>query len=119
MKVYIYSKCSTCKKAVDFLKKRGYAASITYKEIVETPPTIDELKTMLGYMKGDIRKLFNTSGMLYREMGLSEKLKTMPQSDALTLLHAHGMLVKRPFVLGKGFGLLGFKEKEWEALLGV
>lgn len=63
---------------------------------------------------GDLRRLFNASGAIYREMGLGEKLKTMSANEALTLLSKHGKLVKRPFVLLENRGLLGFKEEEWK-----
>lgn len=114
MIVYVYSKCSTCQKALAFLTKKKIA--FTKKEITETPPSLKELETMLAY-KGNIRKLFNTSGQLYREMQLSEKLNTMPEKEALKLLSQHGMLVKRPFVLGKDFGLVGFHEDEWSKVI--
>lgn len=87
--------------------------SFVRKEIVETPPTVEELRTMLHYMGGNLKKIFNTSGQLYREMQLTEKLTSMSEEDALFLLSQHGMLVKRPFLLGDDFGLLGFKETEW------
>lgn len=109
--VYIYSKCSTCQKAVHFLKQRNVRFSC--KEITETPPTISELEKMLKYAQGNLKKLFNTSGQLYREMQLNEKLKTMSKKDALTLLSQHGMLVKRPFLIGETCGLTGFNEIEW------
>lgn len=109
-RVYGYAKCSTCVRALKFLDARG--ASYESVPIVERPPTLSELKTMLGFA-GDIKRLFNTSGQLYREMGLGEKLKTMTEKDALTLLSKHGKLVKRPFVLLRDRGLLGFREDEW------
>jgi arsenate reductase-like glutaredoxin family protein len=87
------------------------------KEITTTPPSLDELHRMLKYQGGNLKKLFNTSGDLYREMGLSEKLSKMPIEDALTLLTKHGMLVKRPFLIGKDFGITGFKESEWSNIL--
>lgn len=110
--IYEYDGCSTCRKALKFLDARG----IAYRRapIVETPPSKTELKTMLGFA-GDLRRLFNTSGQLYREMGIGEKLKTLSQDEALDLLSRHGKLVKRPFVLLKDRGLLGFKEEEWKA----
>ena len=107
MRIYVYSKCSTCKDALRFLTERGIEVEV--KEITEKPPSISELKAMLHYQGGNLKKLFNTSGILYREMGLTEKLKTMPLEEALELLSTHGMLVKRPFLLGKDFGLLGNK----------
>ena len=108
--VYEYDGCSTCRKALKFLDARGVA----YRRapIVETPPSKAELKSMLKFC-GDLRRLFNTSGLLYRELGVGEKLKTMSEEQALALLAKHGKLVKRPFVLLEDRGLLGFKEDEW------
>lgn len=111
MILYVYSKCSTCQNAVKFLEQKKI--SFVRKEITETPPTLPELKQMLQFAHGNLKKLFNTSGLLYKEMQLTEKLKTMPLQDALSLLTQHGMLVKRPFLLGKNFGLTGFKEADW------
>jgi Spx/MgsR family transcriptional regulator len=112
IKVYEYEGCSTCRKALKFLDARG----IDYEAvpIVETPPSKAELKTMLKFA-GELKRLFNTSGVLYREMGVGAKLKTLSEDEALVLLSKHGKLVKRPFVLLKSRGLLGFKEDEWEA----
>jgi len=112
MRVYEYEKCSTCRQALKFLDARKVAYEAV--PIVERPPSIVELKAMLAFT-GDIRRLFNTSGVLYREMGIGKKLPAMSPSDALALLAKHGKLVKRPFVLLKDRGLLGFKEEEWKA----
>lgn len=111
MIIYIYSRCSTCQNALKFLERKNI--SFVRKEIVETPPSVEELRTMLGYVGENIKKIFNTSGQLYREMQLNEKLKSMSEEDAILLLNRHGMLVKRPFLLGDDYGLLGFKEIEW------
>lgn len=111
MILYIYSKCSTCQNALKFLERKN--VSFVCKEIVETPPSVEELRTMLDYMGGNLKKIFNTSGQLYREMQLTEKLKSMSEEDAILLLNQYGMLVKRPFLLGDDFGVLGFKESEW------
>jgi arsenate reductase len=111
MIVYVYEKCSTCKAAILFLKERQ--AIFTQKEITKEPPSIIELQKMLEYQNGNLKKLFNTSGMLYKEMQLKEKLQELNVNQAFTLLNQHGMLVKRPFLLGADFGLLGFKETEW------
>ena len=110
-KVYEYAGCSTCKKALKFLD--GKKVSYEKVDITSVPPTPAELKAMLGHVK-DLRKLFNTSGLVYKEMKLSEKLPTMSEKDALALLAKNGRLVKRPFVLGSDFGLVGFKEDEWK-----
>lgn len=118
MRIYVYSKCSTCKDSLRFLSEHGIKVEV--KEITETPPSISELKAMLHYQNENVKKLFNTSGILYREMGLSEKLKSMTCEQSLELLSAHGMLVKRPFLLGKDFGLLGGKVYDitsWKGLL--
>ncbi|CUI16121.1 putative arsenate reductase [Candidatus Protochlamydia naegleriophila] len=117
MIIYVYSKCSTCQKALSFLTQKKIA--FTRREITETPPSLQELQTMLDYKEGDIKKLFNSSGQLYREWQLSEKLKSLSSDEALTLLSQHGMLVKRPFLLGEGIGLTGFNEKEWESLVDL
>lgn len=109
--VYLYEKCSTCKDAQSFLEKNQIP--FIRREIVETPPNLNDLRRMLEFMQGDLKKLFNTSGMFYREMQLNEKLKTMSIEEALELLSNHGMLVKRPFFLGDKVGLLGFKVDSW------
>lgn len=111
MIIYVYEKCSTCKAALLFLKKHGVI--FNKKEISKEPPSITELRQMLNYQNGNLKKLFNTSGLLYKEMQLKEKLQEMNVDEALILLNQHGMLVKRPFLLRDDFGLLGFKEAEW------
>lgn len=116
MIVYLYSKCSTCQKALRFLEKQ-HLKGLTVKEITKEPPSLDELQRMLKYQGGNLKKLFNTSGQLYRELNLSEKLKDMPLEGALKLLTQHGMLVKRPFLIGNDFGITGFNETTWKKLL--
>lgn len=111
VRVYEYEKCSTCRKAMKFL--HGRKIECTSVPIVESPPSVAELKTMLGYV--GLKRLFNTSGVQYRELGMSEKLKTISESEALSLLSRNGKLVKRPFVLLKDRGLVGFVESEWLA----
>lgn len=111
MIIYVYSKCSTCQKALRFLNEKKIQCTV--KEIKIEPPSKIELQTMLNYLKGDLKKLFNTSGDLYREMHLSEKLKEMSLDESLELLTNHGMLVKRPFLLSDDFGLTGFNETKW------
>lgn len=114
MILYIYGKCSTCKQTLLFLKQ--HHVTFEAKEITLQPPSLEELHQMLKYQNGNLKKLFNTSGMLYKEMKLSEKLDNMSLHDALTLLTKHGMLVKRPFLLGHNFGLLGFNETLWSKI---
>ncbi len=114
MIIYIYPKCSTCKDAIRFLEKKKIIFSA--KDITKIPPTLEELQTMLGYKEGDLKKLFNSSGQLYKKMQLSQKLPGMPLEAALTLLNQQGMLVKRPFLLGEDFGLTGFNEASWSKI---
>ncbi|MGZ3742975.1 MAG: arsenate reductase family protein [Pseudobdellovibrionaceae bacterium] len=114
LKVYEYSGCSTCKKALKFLDTH----KIKYENIciVEQPPTKVELQRMLALVKqtgGDLKKLFNTSGVLYKEMKLAEKFSRMSEMEALDLLAKNGKLIKRPFVLGENLGLLGFNKEQW------
>ncbi len=89
------------------------------KEITVEPPSVAQLQAMLLYVKGNLKKLFNSSGQLYRELQLTEKLKEMSEMEALILLSQHGMLVKRPFLLGSHFGYTGFNEIEWSRMLIV
>ncbi|OYW77174.1 MAG: ArsC family transcriptional regulator [Verrucomicrobia bacterium 12-59-8] len=118
LKVYAYSGCSTCKNALKWLKQH----SIVFEEIAirETPPSMAELKAMLAAYEGDLRRLFNVSGMDYRSLGLKDTLPGMSTDEALGLLAGNGNLVKRPFAIdaGKKVFLVGFKEAEWEGALG-
>lgn len=111
--VYEYAKCSTCRKALKWLDGKGVAYEA--KPIVETPPSRAELERMLAAV--GLKRLFNTSGELYRELKISEKLPKMSEDEALTLLSKHGKLIKRPFALGPGVALVGFEEKAWSAAI--
>jgi arsenate reductase (glutaredoxin) len=112
IRIYEYSKCSTCRNALKFLDRH----KVDYEKIpiVETPPSKAELRQMLAAQSGNVKKLFNTSGELYREMKISEKIGSMSESEALDLLAANGKLIKRPFVIGGNTGLVGFKEDDWK-----
>mgnify|MGYP000648674704 CR=1 FL=1 len=114
MKIYTYTKCSSCRKATKWLKEQN----LDFEEIPirETPPSVDELRTMLEYV-GDLKKLFNTSGQDYRALGMKDKLPSMSNEEAFECLAANGNLVKRPFLLAEGKGTTGFKEETWAALL--
>ena len=115
MKLYHYPKCSTCRKAIKYLD----ASESTYKkvDIVENPPSQAELKRMLGHLDGQIKKLFNTSGEMYRKMRLRDEVDNMKPADAVRLLAQNGKLIKRPFLLTEEGGVVGFKENEWQELL--
>ena len=110
-----YPKCSTCQKAKKWLDEHN----IVYNErhIVEENPTYDELKEWHKKSGLPLKRFFNTSGLLYKEMKLKDKLSKMSEEEQLKLLATNGMLVKRPIVVGDDTVLVGFKEAEWiEAL---
>ncbi len=115
IKIYTYQKCSTCRNATNWLTDNG----IAFEEhpIKETRPTEAELDTMLDAYNGEIRRLFNTSGMDYRNMGLKDKLPGMSKEEAYKLLRSNGMLVKRPFLLGGSYNAVGFRQQDWETNL--
>ncbi len=111
LKVYCYSRCTTCKKALKWLDDHG----IVYDTVDIRGDHPDE-KTLRAYyaMSGlPLKRFFNTSGIPYREMGLSSKLPGMSEDEQFALLASDGMLVKRPLVVGDSFVLTGFKEPEW------
>ncbi|HIY02533.1 MAG TPA: arsenate reductase family protein [Candidatus Blautia faecipullorum] len=112
MKVLVYRKCSTCQKALKWLET--HQVSFDERPIVEQNPTYEELKEWHEKSGMPLKKFFNTSGMLYKQMNLKDKLKDMSQEEQLKLLATDGMLVKRPLVVGDDFVLTGFREKEWE-----
>jgi arsenate reductase len=111
MRVYTYKNCDSCKKATKWLSQQGIA--FEQVAIRDTPPSVAELRKMLGYQAGELRKLFNTAGGDYRELKMKDKLPCMAGDDALELLASRGNLVKRPFLLADDFGLVGFKEVDW------
>lgn len=106
-----YPKCSTCRKAKKWLDEHG----INYAErhIVEDNPTYDELKRWYEQSGLPLKKFFNTSGLVYKEMQLKDKLSSMSEEEQLKLLATNGMLVKRPMVIDGDKVLAGFKEAEW------
>ncbi len=115
MLVLVYRKCSTCQKALKWLEERK--VEYTERPIVEENPTYEELREWYAKSRLPLKKFFNTSGILYKEMGLKDKLPEMAEEEQLKLLATNGMLVKRPLVVGEDFVLAGFREKEWEARL--
>ena len=111
-----YPKCSTCKKAKTWLDARGIAYED--RHIVEENPTAAELRTWHEASGLPLKRFFNTSGMLYREMELSKKLPSMTEQEMYDLLASNGMLVKRPLLIDKNTVLVGFREAEWENAVG-
>ena len=110
-----YPKCSTCKKATAWLDAHG--ATYEDRHIVEDNPTAAELETWHNLSGLPAKRFFNTSGMLYREMGLSKKLPSMTDREIFDLLATNGMLVKRPLLVLDDTVLVGFRESEWQAAI--
>lgn len=106
-----YSKCSTCQKAKKWLNEHNI--EYTERHIVEDNPTYDELKDWYSKNGLPLKKFFNTSGFLYKEMNLKDKLPIMSEEEQLELLATNGMLVKRPLIIKGDTVLVGFKEAEW------
>ena len=116
MLVLVYRKCSTCQKALKWLEENK--VDFVERPIVEENPTYEELKKWHEMSGLPLKKFFNTSGMLYKEMNLKDKLPEMSEEEQLRLLATNGMLVKRPLVVGEDYVLTGFREKEWEERIG-
>lgn len=114
-----YPKCSTCKKARAWLEGKGVA--FRARHIVEDNPTVEELAAWHAASGLPVRRFFNTSGMLYRELDVKAKLDAgMTDAEAYELLATNGMLVKRPLLIIDGKPVTpGFKEAEWTAALGL
>ncbi len=115
LKVYVYQNCDTCRKALKFLDR--HSISYTAVPIREKPPAVPELQAMLEHQGGDLKKLCNVSGQDYRALNLKEKIPSMGVAEVIDLLSSNGNLIKRPFVLGEDWGLVGFREEEWRRLL--
>ena len=107
-----YPPCSTCKKAKKWLDDQGIA--YVARHIKEENPSYEELKLWYQRSGLSLKKFFNTSGLLYKEMQLKDKIPTMTEEEQIALLATNGMLVKRPLIIGEDFVLVGFKEAEWE-----
>ena len=106
-----YPKCSTCRKAKKYLEENQ--VDFIDRHIVEERPTEDELTKWIQMSGLPVKKFFNTSGKLYKEMGLKDKLAQMSETDQIKLLASDGMLVKRPLIIEENRVLVGFKEAEW------
>ncbi len=110
-----YPKCSTCQKAKKWMEERHIP--YTDRHIKEQNPTREELEQWQAKSGLELKRFFNTSGLLYKSMNLKERLSAMSEEEKLALLASDGMLVKRPVLVGDDFVLVGFKEKEWEEKL--
>ena len=111
IQVYCYSKCTTCKKALKWLEENGIACEVI--DIKAEHPDEETLRRYYAMSGLPLKRFFNTSGIPYREMGLSGKLQDMSEDEQFALLATDGMLVKRPLLIGDDFVLTGFKEEEW------
>lgn len=109
-----YPKCSTCQKAKKFLIE--HKISFEDRMIKEETPTIEELTSWIKKYKIDTKKLFNTSGLKYRELNLKEKIPSMNEQERIELLASDGMLIKRPLLVMSDKILIGFKEKEYQEI---
>lgn len=113
--VLYYAKCTTCRKALKWLEEKGIAYE--GRPIKEENPTADELRIWREKSGLPLKSFFNTSGLLYKEMGLKDKLQGMSEEEQLALLATDGMLVKRPILVGEKSVCPGFKEGVWEEIL--
>jgi arsenate reductase len=110
-----YPKCGTCRKAYNWLEANG--VDVTSRHIVEDNPQKEELVEWIDKSGLVISRFFNTSGMIYREQNLKDKVKTASENELLDILSSNGMVVKRPIIVGDDFVLVGFNEKEWKEKL--
>ena len=114
--ILCYEKCTTCKKALKWVAEKGNEVQV--RPIKEENPSAAELRQWHETSGLPLKRFFNTSGLLYKEQGLKEKLPLMDEAEQYALLATNGMLVKRPLVVGDGLVLVGFKPAEWERLKG-
>ena len=110
-----YDRCSTCRKAEEWLNTNGVFH--IRRSIREDNPTADELKTWIAASGLPIRRFFNTSGLLYKELGLRDRLPSMGEEEMIRLLASDGMLVRRPLLITDSAVLVGFRPEEWSAAL--
>ena len=115
MTILCYEKCSTCRKALRWLDEQG--AAYTVRPIKEENPSYEELLSWWKKSGLPLRRFFNTSGMLYRELGLKDRLDGMSEEEQLRLLASDGMLVKRPLLVSEDAVIPGFKEEAWKSVL--
>ncbi|WP_028973634.1 arsenate reductase family protein [Spirochaeta cellobiosiphila] len=114
-KVYVYSKCNTCRNALKWLKEKGLNAELI--NIDSNPPTINEIRKYHIMSGKPLKSFFNTSGMVYRELNLKGRIDQLDEEELYKLLSSNGMLIKRPLLIFDNKILIGFKEKQWETIL--
>ncbi|MEW4368812.1 arsenate reductase family protein [Paenibacillus kandeliae] len=115
--VYQYPQCSTCRNAIKWLKEQGHELNLIH--IVESPPTAEQLRELVEHSDVELKKFFNTSGEVYKSLGLKDKLPTMSPEEQLELLSQNGKLIKRPIVTDGDRVTVGFKadmyDQAWKA----
>ncbi|RAP77364.1 arsenate reductase family protein [Paenibacillus montanisoli] len=114
--IYEYPKCGTCRSAIKFLKGKGY--ELESHNVFETAPSAATLKTIIERSGLDVKKFFNTSGEVYKELGLKDKLPGMTEQEKIELLASNGRLIKRPIVTDGKTVTVGFKEEEYDRVWG-
>lgn len=114
--IFQYPKCSTCRNAMKWLEAKRH--TLDSRHIVETPPTESELSEMIDLSGLELKKFFNTSGEVYKQLGLKDKLAGMSREEQIALLASNGMLIKRPLVSDGKTVTVGFKEAEYEQVWG-
>ena len=112
MELIWYSKCSTCRNAKKFLDDKNIKYSL--RNIKENNPTKEEISSFLEKYNLEVNKLFNTSGRIYRELNLKDKLQNLTKEEKIDFLSGNGMLIKRPLLIANNKLLIGFNIKEWE-----
>lgn len=115
MLLLCYPKCTTCQKAIRWLE--DHQVDFTQRHIAEENPTVEELRDWQQKSGLPLKRFFNTSGLVYKELGLKDKLPAMTEEEQLRLLAGNGMLVKRPLAIDGERVLVGFREAEWSAAL--
>ena len=111
-----YPKCGTCRKAAKWLEENN--VKVVSRHIVEENPTKEELSLWVDRSGLPLSRFFNTSGLVYKEQNLKEKVKTASRDELLDILASNGMVVKRPIIVTDDFVLVGFNEKEWKEKIG-
>lgn len=114
--VICYPKCGTCQKAEKWLKANGI--EYMYRPIKEENPTKDELESWIRKSGLSVTKFFNTSGLVYKELNMKDKVKTLSEDELIDILSSNGLIVKRPILLAGETVLVGFKEEEWKQTFG-
>lgn len=112
-----YPKCTTCRKARKWLESAG--VRFDSRHIKDERPSVGELRRWHSLSGLPLRRFFNTSGQLYRQLELKDRLPSMTEDEQFELLASDGMLVKRPLLVGEDFVLAGFKDSEWKSALGL